>query len=102
MQHRRAGCSAQSPSARGGAGRELLYLVVRQKQQIPSSRICACLRKDEVAEDDLEVSLFGGPEDKLSFVHGKQLVKLTHSHQSHRILVLMRPTPSSHPRHVAG
>ena len=34
-----------------GAGRGLLYLVVRHKQQIPSIRIYACARKDEVAEE---------------------------------------------------
>ena len=49
----------------------------------------ALARKDEVAEDVLEVALLGGPEDTLP-LQGKQLVKLTHSHQLHRILILMR------------
>ena len=44
------------------AGRELLHLV-RHKQQTPSIRICACARKDYVAEDVLEDVLLGGPKD---------------------------------------
>ena len=35
-------------------------------------------------------------EDTL-FLHGKQLVKMTHSHQLHRILILMRPPRTLHP-----
>ena len=79
-----------------GAGHELLHLV-HLKQQIRSTRICAFARKDEVAEKVLEVVLLGGPEDTLPFLHGKQLVKLTHNHQLHRILILMRPPRSLHP-----
>ena len=79
-----------------GAGRELLYLV-QHKQQIPIVRICARARKDQVAEDVLEVALLGGPEYNLPFLHGKQLVELTHSHQLHPILILMRPPCSLHP-----
>ena len=80
-----------------GADRELLYLVVRHEQQIPGHRTWACaLKGPQVAEDVLEDDLLGGHEDTL-FLHGKQLVKLTHSHQLHRILILMRPTRSLHP-----
>ena len=43
-----------------GAGRELIYLVVRQEQQIPSIRICACARKDQVAQNVLDDALLGG------------------------------------------
>ena len=79
-----------------GAGRVLFYLV-QHKQQIPSIMICACARKYEVVEDVLEVALIGGPDDTLPFLHSKQLVKLTHSHQLHRILILMRSLRRLHP-----
>ena len=48
------------------------------------------------AEDVLEDDLLGGHEDTL-FLHGKQLTKMTHSHQLHPILTLMRPPRSLHP-----
>ena len=85
-----------SPARVLGAGRKLLFLI-KHNQQFPSIRICASARNDEVTEGVLEVALLGGPEDKLSFLHIKQLVKLTHSHQLHRILKLMRPPRSLHP-----
>ena len=53
--------------------------------------------KDKVAEDVLEVAFLGGPEDTLPPLHGRLLVKLTHNHQLHRILILKRPLRSLHP-----
>ena len=79
-----------------GADRELL-LFVRHKQQIPSVRICPCARKVEVADDVLEVTLLIGPEDKLPFLHGNQLVKMTHSHHLHQIVIQVRPPRKLHP-----
>ena len=80
-----------------GVGRELLYLVVQREGHLPSIRICAHARKDKVAEDVLEVALLGGPEDTLPPLYDKQLLKLTPSHQLHRILILMRPLRRAHP-----
>ena len=84
--------------ARGiGVGRELFYLVVQCEGHLPSIRICAHARKDKVADDVLEVALLGGPEDTLPPFHGRLLVKLTHNHRLHRILILQRPLRSLHP-----
>ena len=79
-----------------GTGRELLYLVVQHEGHLPSIRICARPRQDNVAEDVLEVALLDGPEDTLPLLYDKQLVKLTPSHQLHRSLILMRPLRSLH------
>ena len=79
------------------SGSELLYFVVQHEEHLPSIRICARVRKDMVAEDVLEVALLGGPEDTLPTLHGRLLVKLTHSHQLHRILIMKRPLGSLHP-----
>ena len=43
------------------------------------------------------VALLGGPEDTLLPLHGRLLVKLTHNHQLHRILILKRSPRSPHP-----
>ena len=80
-----------------GVGHELLYLVVQREGHLPSIKICAHARKNKVAEDVLEVALLGGPEDTLPPLHGRLLVKLTHSRQLHRILILKRPLRSLHP-----
>ena len=80
-----------------GVGRELLYLVVQNGEHLPSIRNCARAREDKVAEDVLEVALLGSPEDKLPPLHGRLLVRLTHSHHLHRILSLKRLLRSLHP-----
>ena len=73
---------------------QLLYLVVQNEEQVPNIRICARARKDKVPEDVLKMALLGGPEDTLPPLHGRLLLRLTHSHQLHRILILKRPLRS--------
>ena len=70
----------------------------RCEQHRSSIRTRACARKgDQVAEDFLDDTLLGGPEDTILFLRGKQLVKSTYSHRVHRILGLMCPPRNLHP-----
>ena len=60
------------------------------------SRPQAVLSRSTQATNCVSVKLLRDPDDTLSFLHGKQRWKLTHSHQLHRILILMRSLHSLH------